>query len=263
MEACNDILKELREVAPELAKLHKVNFYTAPDNYFLNFSSGILEKAKQSEVKVELANLAPVLSKLKEQTPATPSNYFSSFSSSLLEKIRRQEVASELNDIAPTLKSLQKVNMYQAPANYFAKFPVQMQKQIATANVRPESAVPGWLSRLNILLDETVSVIFKPQYTFAFAGSVAMIMIVIMMFFKAEPVTPCAPNDLLCQLNKVSNEDLNAYFSAHPDEFHKSVLDVSTDDSRLQRKSEKGALSLDNYVSSSISDEELNNAILD
>lgn len=260
METRNDILKELREIAPELAKLSKANPYAAPENYFLNFSAGILEKVKYSEVKEELADLAPALSKLKEQAPATPPGYFSSFSSALLEKIRKEEVNAELKEVAPMLQGLQKVNNYEAPAGYFVNFPTSMHKKIAVGEVRPESVVLGWLTRLNAVLDEVVSTVFKPQYTFAFAGSLATMVIVAMIFFKTEPVIEeCAKDDLLCQLDKVSSADLDAYLSEHSDEFHHSVLEVSTDDKRLQNSS---GMNNDAFLNT-ITDEELNSAILD
>ncbi len=264
METRDDILKELREIAPGLAKLHKVNLYTAPENYFLNFSIGVLERAKQSEVQEELTVLAPALSKLKEQKPTVPATYFTTFSSSLIDKIRVEEISRELAEIAPTLNGLQKVNPYKAPEGYFASFPTQIQKQTAAGEARPESAVPGWLSQLNILLDSVVSAAFKPQYTFAFAGSAAMVMIVAMMFFKAEPIIEgCAKDDLLCQLDKVSSEDLEAYFATHTDEFSRSVLDVSVDDKRLQKAVGVSKGSIDDVLLNSISDEELNTAVLD
>lgn len=264
METRDDILKELREIAPELAALHKVSFYIAPENYFLNFSAGILERAKQRDVQEELTALAPALSKLKEQAPTVPATYFTTFSSSLLHKIRAEEISRELAEIAPTLSGLQKVNLYKAPEGYFASFPAQMQKQTAAAEARPESAVPGWLSQLNALLDNLAGALFKPQYTFAFAGSAAMVMIIAMMFFKVETVVEeCAKDDLLCQLDKVSSEDLEAYFATHTDEFSRSVLDVSVDDKRLQKAVGVSKGSIDEVLLNSISDDELNSAVLD
>jgi hypothetical protein len=264
METRDDILKELREVAPELAKLGKTELYKAPENYFLNFSAGILERVKTKEVREELTVLAPALSKFKEETPAAPSNYFTTFSSSLLDKIRAEEVSKELEEMAPTLHGLQKLNLHKAPHGYFASFPTEIQKQITAGEARPESAVPGWLSQLNALLDSVVSVIFKPQYTFAFAGSAAMVMIVAMMFFKVEPIVEeCAKDDLLCKLDKVSSADLEAYFATHTDEFNRSVLDVSVDDKRLQKAVGVSSGSMDEVLLNSISDEELNSVVLD
>lgn len=264
METRDDILKELREVAPELAKLSKVDRYRAPENYFMNFSACILEKVKKDEVREELTALAPALLKVKEATPAVTSNYFSTFSSSLLDKIRGEEVSKELEEMAPTLHGLQKVNLYKAPDGYFASFPAQMLTQTTAGEARPETVAPGWLSQLNSLLDNVVSAMFKPQYTFAFAGSAAMVMIVAMMFLKVEPIVEeCAKDDLLCQLDKVSSADLEAYFATHTDEFNRSVLDVSVDDKRLQKAVGVSSGNMDEVLLNSISDEELNSVVLD
>ncbi len=262
MKTSDDILKELKEIAPELAKLHKVNPYKLPENYFLNFSHHLLQKVKLAEEQEELKAVAPALSKLKKQTEAAlPAGYFSHFSSRILAQIQQHESAAELKEIAPVLSSLQKVNAYHAPDGYFNTFSSQLLKQTLAQNTASKSAFPAWFESINAKLDQVIDAIFKPRYTFAFAGSAAAMIMMWILFIQVEPVAQCPKDDLLCQLDKVSDADLDAYFNSHPDEFNKSVLDVSTDNSKLKSRNSSGDLSLDQYLRNNISDEELNNAL--
>lgn len=267
METREEILKELREIAPQLSLLQKANAYVVPEGYFTAFNARLLEQIALADSTQELKNMAPALAQLQKQNrEELPADYFKNFSAGLLNKIRENEVGEELRAIAPTLSSLPKINSYQVPEGYFGTLAQQVIKQAAVGQVRPESAVPGWISRLNLALDSLAMALFKPAYSFAMAGGVAVMVIVAMVVVKPATVNPveCATGDLLCMLEKqdISSSELDAYFASHPDEFGKSVLDISTDDKRLEKRSEKGNLSLEEYLQSNISDEELNNAIL-
>lgn len=264
MKTNDDILKELMEIAPKLAKLHKVNPYHLPQDYFLNFSTVLLQNLKLAEGQEELKAIAPELSGLKKQMQADlPSGYFTHFSSRVMEQIHLLESAEELKEIAPILSRLQKINAYPAPEGYFQTFPSQMQQQTLPRSTRSKSALSEWLGGMNTLLDKVMATIFKPRYTFAFAGSVAAVIMVWIMFIHVKPIQQqCPKDDLLCQLEKVSDADLEAYYYSHHDEFNKSVLDVSTDNSKLKSRNSRGELSLDQYLLNNVSEEELNNAIL-
>lgn len=267
MKTRDEIQKELREIAPQLSQLPVVNPYTLPDEYFTAFSAKVMERIALGETVQELKQVAPSLSQIEKPVEsALPDGYFKNFSAGLLEKIRVNEVTEELKDIAPTLSSLQKVNAYEAPEEYFKGLATRVIKETVTAETRPESAVPGWVTRLNAALDGLATALFKPAYSFAMAGGVAVMVIVAMVVIKPATVNTveCATGDLLCMLEKenISDADLETYFATHPDEFGKSVLDISTDDKRLEKRNAKGDLSLEEYLQSNISDEELNNAIL-
>src|SRR5580700_1455001 len=100
METRDDILKELKEIAPKLASLDKTNPYVEPENYFLNFKNSILEKVKLNEVREELKVVAPSLLGLEKNfSVEVPVTYFGNFSGDLLKKIRTNEVANELLEI--------------------------------------------------------------------------------------------------------------------------------------------------------------------
>lgn len=261
MKNNEDILKELRELAPTLATVQKKNLYTVPDAYFANFSSMVLAQVQLSGVGKELSEVAPALAGLSglNKTEA-PAAYFSNFSSGLLSKIRADEVADELTAIAPALSTMQKVNMYEAPAGYFHTFAQQVLQQATTApQQKIQSALPVWLQGINNALEGVLGAVFKPKYSFAFAGTLSIAFLAVMMFTKVEQ--QCAETDVECQLAQLSTSELDAYITENADEFHKSVLDISTDETRLNNRNAKGTLSMDKYLKAELTDEDLENAI--
>ena len=215
METRENILKELQEIAPMLSKMEKKNFYSVPENYFLNFKNGILEQVKLSGVKQELKTVAPELLKVERRsTVEVPTGYFNSFSTDLMKKIRAEEVAAELREIAPALSEAEKINLLEVPANYFNAFPQQMMKRIASEQKAKEVSSPQWFEALNNVLENITAVIFKPKYSFAFAGMTTMIIVGVMFFMKVEE--QCA--DLDCKMAALSNEALNTYLDSNIDE---------------------------------------------
>jgi len=261
MESRDEILKELMEIAPKLSTLNKINTFSVPEGYFAAFKNAMHEQIKTVDAKQELTELAPQLAQLnKAKQEEIPTAYFKGFSANVLNKIRLNEVAEELAEVAPLLGSLPKVNVYQAPANYFNTLPQQMANAVtAQTKVVQQPIMPKWLVSINMVLESIVNVVFKPRYSMVFASVVTILIVGVMMFTKTEQTTL----DLNKQFASLTNEDLDAYFSAHPDEFSKSILDVSTDDSKLLKRSAKGDLSFDSYAIKGVSDDELYNAILD
>jgi len=256
METRENILKELREIAPTLAKMEKKNFYSVPENYFVNFKSEMLEQVKLSGVTAELKEVAPELLRIeKKNTAEIPANYFKSFSADLMQKIRADEVAAELKEIAPTLSALEKENLLEVPANYFSAFPQQMMKRIAAEQKATAVATtPKWMEALNNALENISAVVFKPKYSFAFAGTAAVVIVGVMFFMKVEQ--QCT--DLDCKMAQLSNEELNAYLDNNTDEISEEVFELNPDASLPS--TDNNAI---NSAFNSLSDEELNNAILD
>lgn len=259
MKNNENILRELREIAPYLANVEKKNLYTVPDSYFANFSNVVLAQVQLSRVSGELSKVAPALAGLSglNKTEA-PAGYFSSFSSGLLNKIRANEVADELTAIAPALSELEKVNAYEAPAGYFNTFAQQVLQQANRAQ-QPATTLPKWIQSANVILETVVAAVFKPKYSFAFAGTLSIAFLAVMMFTKVEQ--QCAETDVECQLAQLSTAELDAYITENADEFHKSVLDISTDDTKLETRNEKGTLSMEKYLKAELTDDELENAI--
>lgn len=257
MKLSEDILNELKAIAPLLAAVERVNHFHVPENYFTTFGKKILETVRLTEAKQELNELAPQLSKLlSDESPKAPAGYFQNFSARLLQKIRTEEITDELNAVAPTLTQLQKINVYSVPEGYFNTFPETISKRIAAGEPRPESVIPGWLKNINTTLNNLATALFQPKMAYAFAGSVAMLIIVAMLLIRIEPTQACAKDNWLCRLENVSNEELNAYFDSHYDEFGKSVLDISANETSLLQLNTEDVIK-------NISDEDLNNAFID
>ncbi len=250
MKPNETILKELQEIAPMLSKLEKKNFYAVPENYFVNFKNEILEQVKLNGVKQELKTIAPALLKVKMQSAVeVPSNYFNSFSGDLIKKIRTNEVAAELKEIAPTLSEVGKINLLEVPANYFTSFPQQMMKRIAAGQKAKEvSSTTKWLEALNNMLENIAAVVFKPKYSFAFAGAASILIVASMLFTQVQE--QCA--DVDCKMAMLSNEELNIYLDNATDEeiFETDFINKQTSEQTIEN------------VLSNVSDEELNNALL-
>ena len=256
METRENILKELNELAPTLAKMEKKNFYSVPENYFLNFKSEMLGQVKLSGVKQELKTIASALLNIEDRnTVKVPVGYFDSFSSGLIKKIRANEIVAELNVVAPTLSTLGKENRLEVPANYFSAFPQQMMKRIAVEQKAKEAtAMPKWMEALNNILENISAVVFKPKYSFAFAGMASIVIVAGMFFAKVEQ--QC--NDLDCKMAKLSNEEINSYLDSNTDNYQEEIFELNQ---------EADLPSTDNNVFknelNNATDEELNNAILD
>jgi len=254
METRENILKELKEIAPMLSKIEKRNFYSVSENYFSDFKSEILEQVKLSEQKQELRKVAPELLKIKEKiTMEVPVGYFNLFADDLIKKIRTKEVAVELKRIAPILSEREKINLFEVPANYFNSFPQQMTKRIATEQKLKEiSPTPKLFETLDNVLENIAAVVFKPKYSFAFAGMASILIVAVMLFAKVEQ--QC--NDLDCKMASISNEELNSYLDNGTDVASEEVFES---DFTTKQNSEQTIKNVLNEVS----DEELNNAILD
>ncbi|MBS1613255.1 MAG: hypothetical protein JST49_10570 [Bacteroidetes bacterium] len=258
MENNEDILKELREIAPKLAGIEKKNLFTVPEGYFSNLNNVLMHKVQLSAAAQELPQVAPLLAQLKGlQQAEAPAGYFSSFSTGLLGKIRASEVADELQALAPVLRGIEKVNAYEAPAGYFNTLAQQVLAQ-ATAEQKPATAsdMPKWLQSANFVLEGIIGAVFKPKYSFAFAGSLSMMILAGMFMLKVEQCT-----DVECQLAQLSTAELDAYMTENADEFHASVLDISTDETKLKKRNDKGTLSIDKYLEAELTDEDLESAI--
>lgn len=258
METRNDILNELKAIAPRLASIEKKNLYEAPEGYFERFRSEILEQVKMNPVQSELKNVAPSLLNIEKKTAGVPEGYFNTFSADLLKKIRSNETTTELSAIAPTLAKLKKANTGEVPANYFAQFPAQMANLIAQQKPATEqSALPKWLLSVNVVLENITAVVFKPKYSFAFAGTFTVALVAVMVFNQPQPQQPCT--DFLCMANSISNTELDEYLNSRVD-VGDEVFELNGTDA-----AESISTSGDNMkdAMSTLSDEELNEVVLD
>ncbi len=260
METRDDILKELKAIAPKLASLEKVNTYQVPDSYFMRFTDMMLEQIKPVDAKQELYALAPSLSKLtKPLSVEMPAAYFSDFSSRLLQQVRADEAAKELAVIAPKLSVLQKVNTLEAPANYFSTF-----AERAWSNVNAEAAVvvsgPAKLvDSLNAFLDGIINAVFKPKYSFAFAGLTTTIILGVLMFVKVQQY-----DDLDSKFAQLSTDEINNYLDNKSDAYSDEVFEVNLDNNKgLNENANGNGLHPYKDALKSVDDEALNDAIAD
>lgn len=255
METRDNILNELKQIAPTLAAVEKKNFYAVPDGYFADFKSSIVAQVSFSPVQQELKEVAPVLLNV-ERKPAVevPIGYFTSFSKDLVKQIRGNEVQEELSALAPALSAIDKQNTLNVPANYFAQFPGQLMQQIKTTEgVAEKAAVPEWMQRVNIILENITAVIFKPKYSVGFAGLATMIIVTVMFSLKVEQ--QCA--DLECKMAQLTTEELSAYLGeddadSYQDEIFEAALNENAGDVQVYKD-----------VLQNVSDAELDNALLD
>jgi hypothetical protein len=213
---------------------------------------------KYNDILKELNAIAPELAKLKKKVlDDVPLDYFSSFSNSILRKIQREE----LKKAAPSFAELERVTELDVPSNYFKEFPLLMLEKVKQESKERTPASSTWLKVLNEWTDKIAAIIFKPKFVYAFAGTATMLIIGSMFFLQVEDVT-CAPDDLTCMLEKVSDEELDSYIYSNADDFQKSVLDISSDDAKLQNKTDEIGSELNNLLNE-LDDESLNNISTD
>ena len=225
METREDILKELKEIAPRLASLQKVNAYSVPENYFVDFKNIMLEQVKPVDFKQELQVLAPTLLKVSKPANAeAPAVYFSDFKSRMLTKVRADEVAKELATVAPRLSVIEKINTLQAPVNYFNAFPERVLRDIQAGQQTVVSEGRSWMDSLNEFLDGVIGVVFKPKYSMAFAGMATMVVMGMLMFVKVQQC-----DDLECKFAQLSTEDINNYLDNKSDAYSDEVFEMNLD----------------------------------
>ena len=259
MKTQNEILKELQQIAPNLAALEKTNLYTLPDGYFVNFKNVLLEKLLQENIKVELGAVAPELSKLETtNTAILPAEYFSNFSNRLMDKIRAQETLSELSEIAPVLSALEKTNAFEVPANYFSAFPNKVLNKATQPQVYAAPATPKWMQSLNLLLEQTINKVFKPKYTFAFAGLTTTVIIAVLMFTK---INQCS--DLECKFAQLSSEEINVYLDTKSDMYSDEIFEMTVDEKALPAIDKGNSLGIYKDALKDVDDAALNSAITD
>jgi hypothetical protein len=99
-------------------------------------------------------------------------------------------------------------------------------------NIKPAS-MNGWMVHINRAAEPVAEFFLAPARSWAVAASVA-IMLVMVMVYTIETKSPCAPDDLVCQLDKISVQDIDAYILTHPDEFSQSTLDYSIENNAMK-----------------------------
>lgn len=124
-ESKKDIIIELKEVAPFVANVSKVNPYSVPEGYFDSLAESFLFHVR--------------LLQLKDSGSAfsVPEGYFENLPHFILNKIRegQNEVQEELAEVAPVLNTINKENIFSIPDNYFEKLTIPLPKERKTGKI--------------------------------------------------------------------------------------------------------------------------------
>lgn len=123
MDHNNEILQELKDLAPALIPLQKRQVYAVPVGYFENFSE---------EVRGQLKEETSEIFTLPRVTMTVPSGFFEGFAGSVLQKIKKSDLtaAEELKELSPALSATGNDNVFTVPASYFKNFPDMLLSQV-------------------------------------------------------------------------------------------------------------------------------------
>ena len=221
MKLDKNIIKELQEIAPTLAKLDKVNFYQVAEGYFENSRTNILESlTKEHELSEELSPTLALLKK-KQLYTAPQASFFESFSDRLINEVHAEDVEEELSYALPALQHLQKKELYNVPADYFASFPESM-THLAVYEVREHPATVEQISnRWSELTERLLGLIARPRYAFVMA-SVLSLIVCIGLVINAETLSN--EDKIFAQMQQLSDADLHHYFGKHRDDFDERTI---------------------------------------
>jgi hypothetical protein len=215
-----NILKELQEIAPSLAKLDKVNFYELEEGYFEDSHLKIVEAIGKSLVHVEA--MPSVLSSIpKKNLYAAPAvSYFESFSDALMDKVNAEEVLEELSYALPILEHAEKKELYKVPASYFASFPKSIMKLVSKEAL--ESPVEHWANVWSAFTETVLILISRPRYSFAMA-SVAGMIVCIGLVINTKTILS-DEDKIFAQMQQIPDADIHHYIAKHRDEFDERIL---------------------------------------
>lgn len=112
----NNILSELKEIAPAVANIGNDNPYTVPMGYFENLPAVVMKRMDDEKNK---AIINPY---------SLPADYFDGLAANILAKLKlggadrntaKKDVFEELEHVAPVLNTISKANVLSVPENYF------------------------------------------------------------------------------------------------------------------------------------------------
>jgi hypothetical protein len=203
MEYREEILNELREISPLLARDHIVTPYRVPAGYFEALTPVLIDRVQDSELLPDYQlNMYKV-----------PQGYFESLAANILEKVRYEsstnEVHAELETIAPLLNTIGRGNVYAIPAGYFDQLDPVPAKQ--EAKVVPFRKARRWM-----------------QYAAAAMISGILVTGAFLYTDTGNDLTG-EKMDVPAELNKVSAGELSNYLD-NPDASQVAVNDITADE---------------------------------
>lgn len=141
MKRSTEILEELEQISPAVAKISGETPYHTPVGYFDSLNTVIMARiAAGGNEENSLLHVAG-----KHMPQDVPQGYFATLPGNILSKIKAQGTASvskELNELSPLLAGLNKANLYEVPAGYFEHLPSAL-----TAHTTTEAKVVSMFSK--------------------------------------------------------------------------------------------------------------------
>ncbi len=204
-----NILDELFEISPQVANISNRVCYEAPEGYFDNLPSLLLQRVMQekfSETTVEeLEMLSPLLNNISKKMPyELGENYFSDLSSNVVDGVKAIDIVNdELENLLPELDALKNRQVFTAPADYFDNLP-----QIILEKAK-ESVVKSGHTKV-------VKGNFKRNVVKYFAVAAAitgLIFLTSKMFFSNNPadVNTASITDIENEVKMLSDSELKSF----------------------------------------------------
>ncbi len=126
MKKDNNILDEIREIAPILSKIPRTNPFKVPDNYFEDNASFAADCAINLSQDKEVALPAALLG-LKKNYLKVPDAYFENLPAQVLQKVTTLPAEEEVD---ANLKHLRDDSSYSLPEGYFEGFSSRLMERI-------------------------------------------------------------------------------------------------------------------------------------
>lgn len=131
MQISEQILIELNEISPSLAKMERVNPFYVPEGYFSNLSERLLINTKiygeQGDSSINAARV--------------PEGYFDNLSTEILSKIKNQD---NTDDELPVLNLLKDKQVFSVPEGYFENLSTQIFNKVARKPAKVVS-IKNWV----------------------------------------------------------------------------------------------------------------------
>lgn len=221
MKSSDEILNELKTVAPGLINIGRINIFNIPNNYFNSLISRIL-------IKIFSEN----------QTFKVPEGYFDSFSGRVMEKIRETEETDNLGN-SLLLASLKNKNVFTVPQGYFENIGIEeIMTKKQGAVIKPmfhkrkmwKQAVAAVVTGVIAINAMWVFNQTKDQSNYGIENSEISTYIHASNEFKSE-------EQLNEGISKLSNEDIIKYLSSNGSESDNENLISGLGDSEISPQS--------------------------
>jgi hypothetical protein len=135
MKKSEEILNELKGLAPSLAAMEKVNVFKVPDGYF-------------DELGEKISNTVFLHQDEKKDSQKVPEGYFDSLSSKIISRINQDDESAdnEIKSISPALHYLKEEEVYSVPEGYFNNLSDRILNKINHQNAKVVSfgSVKKW-----------------------------------------------------------------------------------------------------------------------